>query len=1103
MPKSKFDFPYGTLVKMKTKLTRILKLLLPGLIGWMLVAPLCARNVPAPPSPAWLLDTTLSDQYGLYWATEPGQSYDLWWSTDLEEWSHADGFPKVAKSLALEHLFVPPAEGRAFFRIEPLDEQPPVVRVQHPVDGGFAVGRFDDLVIELDDASGLDPGSIRLTVGDSGTMQAGAPGITIAGNTITYNSGDAALGGWGETIAATLVAADLLGNTLTHTWSFRLELEPVVAENVFVFGSPTAQRAGQKVEGPTAALAQRLPAPAGPVKANDPPEWGIDSVEEDRVVIAYGGGGPPAFAVDLLICNLTPRTVDEIFYRRILSLADDAAAKRLTLFTEDASLERFIQQGSVRTSPDSFVYEVGENGELAPARDFAWGSTFPSIGPDLSGNSAGPLHLDEAYWKLTPTVRIFAEVEDFELQSFEGGWAGAIRGALVPSLKASESAELDTSATLAKAHRVIITFIGALPVVVKLDFVLDAEFTASASAQACVTGGLRWNQELGFTARFFRGKDPSVSWSVDASEISTVAVPLTHTIDGQASAQVKLKPTVTLRLYALAGVRAGLDPRFGVAGEATIKNGELDSAEWSLHAAADLKLGLDVRGIAAGDLPSKTFPLYSRKWVVVWPEELVIREQPRSRNVAKGGSVTLDVVATGPGGAGKLHYQWHHNGRPLPGRTDSRLALANVDAEMGGAYHVRVSSREKHLDSEVAVVSVDSGSEELMIREQPQSRTVEAGGSVTLEVVATGPGGAEELRYQWFHNGSPLPGGTDSSLTLVNVDADMAGAYHVRISFQEEFLDSDVALVTVDSDGGDAGGDAPAGFVLIPGGPFQMGDATGVAGTYSDELPVHTVEVDAFHLAKNLVTKERWDEVRDWGLSHGYIHIGAGNGSYASKGPNHPVHSVTWHDVVMWCNAASEKEGLEPCYKWEGNVYRNWNELPSPGGLTWLENNLTCDWTADGHRLPTEAEWEKAARGGLVGRNFPWGDTIGHAQANYESDDWYSYDVSPASGHHPEYAVGGKPYTSPVGAFPANGYGLHDMAGNLREWCWDWYSTSSYSAEGSGVNPRGPVSGSSRVVRGGYWDIDANRCRVSYRFQAPPFFKEFIMGFRPARGSVP
>jgi formylglycine-generating enzyme len=287
----------------------------------------------------------------------------------------------------------------------------------------------------------------------------------------------------------------------------------------------------------------------------------------------------------------------------------------------------------------------------------------------------------------------------------------------------------------------------------------------------------------------------------------------------------------------------------------------------------------------------------------------------------------------------------------------------------------------------------------------------------------------------------------------------------------------------------------PLGMIWIDGGDFVMGDSQGVGNP--DERPIHTNFISGFWIDETEVPKTKWDEVYGWATNHDYQFSNVGMG----KTNNHPVQSVNWYDCVKWCNARSEKEGLTPCYY----VDASYSSLFRVGDMD-ISNNWV-NWSANGYRLPTEAEWEKAARGGRQGHLFPWGgDTISHSQANYFSTNSLPYDISPTRGYHPAYTNGGFPYTSPVGSFPANGYGLHNMAGNVWEWCWDWFSTNYYSAAYQ-IDPHGPAYGRgrlgnlARVLRGGCWEKDfgANHARCSFRGDPPPNYVTNCIGFRCVR----
>jgi formylglycine-generating enzyme required for sulfatase activity len=334
-------------------------------------------------------------------------------------------------------------------------------------------------------------------------------------------------------------------------------------------------------------------------------------------------------------------------------------------------------------------------------------------------------------------------------------------------------------------------------------------------------------------------------------------------------------------------------------------------------------------------------------------------------------------------------------------------------------------------------------------------------------------------------NANIVFGGSGANRTVtVTPDSSQLGTAMITVTASDGSLsESDTFLLTVE----------PTGFALVPQGSFTMGNSV-AADTDITDAPTRTVTLDAYYIGKYEVTKAEWDEVRTWGLSKGYTDLAVGS-LYQYQGSNHPVNTIDWYNIVKWCNARSQKEGLTPVY-YTNNAQTT---IYKTGSVN--VTNAQVKWAANGYRLPTEAEWEKAARGGLSGKRFPWGDTISHSQANYYASSSYANDLSGSvNNYHPTYATGSMPYTSPVGAFAANGYGLYDMAGNVWEWCWDWYGT--YAA-GSQTNPRGATSGTDRVLRGGGWMMSGPRVAYRYGNIGGPSSTFNSPGFRVLRSSVP
>ncbi len=245
--------------------------------------------------------------------------------------------------------------------------------------------------------------------------------------------------------------------------------------------------------------------------------------------------------------------------------------------------------------------------------------------------------------------------------------------------------------------------------------------------------------------------------------------------------------------------------------------------------------------------------------------------------------------------------------------------------------------------------------------------------------------------------------------------------------------------------------DGPFVMVELAGGTFLMGSPDTDPLAKDREKPLHQVQVSALRMGLTPVTRGQWRAVMgdDRGLG----------------GDAHPVTGVSWEDALHFCNRLSKQQGYRPCYRRTG---------------LWPERHWVCDWQAGGYRLPTEAEWEYGCRAG-TGTRWSGGDdpeSLGDAA-------WFKQN-SGGSAH-------------PVAEKGPNPWGLHDLHGNVWEWCWDWYGP--YRPDDP-IDPRGAAQGRHRVVRGGSFDNSPDFLRSARRGGGLPENRDQILGFRCVRGPV-
>ena len=240
-------------------------------------------------------------------------------------------------------------------------------------------------------------------------------------------------------------------------------------------------------------------------------------------------------------------------------------------------------------------------------------------------------------------------------------------------------------------------------------------------------------------------------------------------------------------------------------------------------------------------------------------------------------------------------------------------------------------------------------------------------------------------------------------------------------------------------------------LVPIPGGTFQMGSPKDEEAREDREGPVHEVRLSSFSCSRYPVTRRLYAEI-----------MGKDPGRPRGATDDRPVHNVFWLDAISFCNRLSRREKLTPCYRVK-------------------EAKVIWNSTADGYRLLTEAEWEYACRAGTTTR-------------------WSFAGDEEKLGQHAWYVANAQGHLQPVGRKEPNAFGLHDMHGNVWEWCWDWYGQYPISAV---IDPMGPAEGEDRVMRGGAFDTSPEKLRSACRHGLQPSTFFWDVGFRCARGPSP